>query len=74
MKLDLFTYYFSVCLQGGQVKAAQIRKQFLTIPPNHIPQMISWEQLNLISKPLTLDPVGFGTNQEGESAHHTFLC
>lgn len=62
MKLDLFTwfFFFSDCLQGGHVKAAQIRKQLLTIPLNHIQLMISWELLNLISKPATFDPLGFG--------------
>lgn len=59
MKLDLFTCNFSDCLQGRHVKAAQIRKQLLTIPLNHVQQIMSWELLNLISKPATFDALEF---------------
>lgn len=58
MKRDLFTCYFFWLL----VKAAQIRKQLLTIPQ----QVMSWELLNIISKPPALDPLGFGMSHGGE--------
>jgi len=68
--------FFSDCLQGRYAKAAQIRKQILTIPPSYTRQMMSWEILNLISKLPTLDPLGLGMShgEEALGGHISLLC